>query len=389
MPNPNRIEKADIFLRAFVIATGLKLLISPWATGDYISSWGIMLNYACDGILMGIVVLQLNRFPKVYLPLVWITALTALAYVVSTFLYTSESMVSALINHIRFFLPLLAIPALISLVTRSGINFNRTAYAISLMVLGCIIIGILFFPPSMNRVEQWLPTYFGGLHTTAYVALLTMFLVHAIWQHRLIPAYRATAIILFIIGMIFFGWGVRTASIAIVIFFAGLISSRWSFMNRPIVPLLLPIGLTLTIGLLPLLDFSGEVDELSSGRISMYIAKYTQVGKNTLLQWFIGNGYKSDLIVTDVWWWEAKGAHSDIITFLVEGGLIYLGGFIAAITYLFKIHNTLQERLILMAILSTSIFSNGVIARPIAAYMLSFVFAIYCYNASNQKHNAE
>ena len=42
-----------------------------------------------------------------------------------------------------------------------------------------------------------------------------------------------------------------------------------------------------------------------------------------------------------------------------------------------KMHENLQERLIIIAILSTSMFSNGVFARPIAAYLLSLVFAIY------------
>ena len=117
----------------------------------------------------------------------------------------------------------------------------------------------------------------------------------------------------------------------------------------------------------------------------MYIEKYHQLSRNTLAAWFIGNGYLSDLILTDVWWWAPKGAHSDFITFLVEGGIFYLGGFFYCIRTLMKMHANLPEKLIVVAILSTSMFSNGVFARPIAAYLLSLVFVIYYCQKSKNK----
>ena len=385
MSQTNRIEKNDLLLRMFTLAVVFKLLISPWATGDFISSFGILISYACDGLLIGLVVLQLNRFPKMYLKLIWITLLTGLAFLTSTFLFTNESVISAAINHLKLYLPILAVPTLVSLTSHSRISFNKVIYGICLLILLLIVVGLATFPPSMNRLEQWLPTYFGGLHTTAYVALLTIFAIHGLWHHGLIPAYRAAAIMLFLIGMIFFGWGVRTASIGILIFFGGLIFSKFRFLNRPITSLFLPIGLALGMTVLQLLDFAGDVDQLSSGRISMYIEKYHQVMRNSLPQWFIGNGFKSDLIFTDVWWWEAKGAHSDFITFLVEGGIIYFVGFLMAIAHLFKCHPSIHERLMLMGMLSTSAFSNGVFARPIAAYLLSVVLVIYHMNTRPTK----
>ena len=185
-----------------------------------------------------------------------------------------------------------------------------------------------------------------------------------------------------------FGWGVRTASIGCVLYFVGLLTSRLLFKDKHVLNTFLPLALAFPVGVMPLMD-KGSVDDVSSGRISMYIAKYDQLMSNDFFQWFIGNGYLSDLILTDVWWWAPKGAHSDIITFLVEGGLIYLGGFIFVIVHFIRTQKNLAEKLIVVAILSTSLFSNGVFARPIASYLLSLVFVLYFANQQLRNKNAQ
>lgn len=383
----SRIEKNDALLRLFIMMISIKLLVSPWATGDFISSWGILVNYACDGGLMGIIAVQLRKFHYKYMPLVWMLLFSGLTFSLSTFLFTDKPISGAITTHLKLLLPILAIPTVISLASHSRLNIFRLVYGVSLLVVLLITVGLVAFPPSTNRLEIWLPTYFGGLHTSAYVALMTLFCLHALWTFKKLPTYKAWTLIIFLIILIMFGWGVRTASIGIALYFLGLICSRFLFKNKPALNAFFPMLLVIPIGLLPTLDV-GSVDDVSSGRISMYIAKYNQLMENDLPQWLIGNGHLSDLIITDIWWWAAKGAHSDIISFLVEGGLIYLGVFLSAIFYLFKTQDTLSEKLIMTAVLTTSLFSNGVFARPIASYLLSLVFVIYVANRRPRKPHA-
>lgn len=384
----SRIEKNDALLRLFIVMVSIKLLISPWATGDYISSWGILVSYACDGGLMGLVALQLKKFHREYMPLVWVFLLTGITYGLSTFLFTDKPISGAITSHLKIFLPILAVPTAISLAAHSRLNIFRLVYGVCLLVILLIAVGLATFPPSMNRLVAWLPTYFGGLHTSAYVALMSMFCLHALWKFKMLPTYKAWPLIAFLIVLIVFGWGVRTASIACVLYFAGLIASRFLFKNKPFLNAFFPMLIAIPIGLLPMIDQS-SVDDVSSGRISMYIAKYDQLMANDLFQWFVGNGYLSDLITTDIWWWAAKGAHSDILTFLVEGGLIYLAGFFFVIVHFVKTQESLAEKLIVVAMLTTSLFSNGVFSRPIAAYLLSLVFVVYFVHQRQRKQHAQ
>lgn len=387
MSGIGRFHKNNTILKIFILGIALKLLISPWATGDFIASWGIAVSYACDGILLAVVFIQFSRFHKGYLPIFVVFVFTALTYMLSTFLYTDESIAGVFTNHIKTYLPILLIPTAVSLAAHSDMSIEKIVYGICLLVIVLVVIALATFPPSMNRMVPWMPTYFGGLHTTAYVSLITMYCIHALWSFKYLSTIKAVPIMIMLTFLIMFGWGVRTASIGAVIFFAGLATRYFAFYDRPLLSLVFPLALAMPFSVLPMLDFSGSVDEMSSGRISMYIEKYYQLSRNTVPAWFIGNGYLSDLILTDVWWWAPKGAHSDFITYLVEGGLFYLGGFFYCIKTLMKMHENLPERLIILAILSTSLFSNGVFARPIAAYLLSLVFVIY-YSQKLKKSRA-
>ena len=108
----------------------------------------------------------------------------------------------------------------------------------------------------------------------------------------------------------------------------------------------------------------------------MYGEKVIQLSENSLFSWVAGNGSGSDLIETDVWWWAAKGAHSDLITFLVEGGLVYL---LCTLFVMYKLYSSFERsnsRFIIIALLFTSTFSNGYLVRPLAAYLLFFSLAL-------------
>jgi hypothetical protein len=112
----------------------------------------------------------------------------------------------------------------------------------------------------------------------------------------------------------------------------------------------------------------------------MYAAKLDQLKDNNLTEWLFGRGYGSDLILIDVWWWGQKGAHSDLITYLIENGSIYLIFFFILILTLLILPgklNVIYCSLIIGYFLSATI-SNGITSRPLVAYMF-FVLLAYVY----------
>tara|TARA_R110001592_G_scaffold148193_1_gene372973 strand:- start:4420 stop:4857 length:438 start_codon:yes stop_codon:yes gene_type:complete len=117
-------------------------------------------------------------------------------------------------------------------------------------------------------------------------------------------------------------------------------------------------------------------DNFTSGRISMYSEKLDQLSNNTFFNWLLGNGAGSDLIMTDFWWWAAKGAHSDFITFLVEGGLIYFGLTSYTVIKFYKLLNRSEGKLLLISFIFTSLISNGYLVRPLPSYLFFFTLAI-------------
>ena len=104
-----------------------------------------------------------------------------------------------------------------------------------------------------------------------------------------------------------------------------------------------------------------------------------------VLAWIIGNGAGSDLIETDIWWWAAKGAHSDVITFLVEGGIISLISIMYCCYWVF-IRVDYHGKLIMVGLLFTSVISNGYLVRPEAAYLLCFALALCFVGRAKSGH---
>jgi hypothetical protein len=133
---------------------------------------------------------------------------------------------------------------------------------------------------------------------------------------------------------------------------------------------------------------SVDLNELSSGRIDMYIEKANQLFEFGFIDWLFGKGAGSDLIASDVWWWEKKGAHSDLITYLVENGIVYLLFFallFLRLTLIKKKANIIYMS-ILIGGLITSTISNGIFSRPIAAYLFFIVLAyIYIENKNHKR----
>lgn len=231
------------------------------------------------------------------------------------------------------------------------------------------------YPAVSNRNATWLPVYIEGLHTSAYtmmgaaVLLFIAFTNSRFFHLKVVYGFLITISFL----IVWFGWGVRTVIVVSVIF---------CYLNIFDVNKGAKINLALSVVVLLLLVFLGEIntknwDDFSSGRFSMYYEKFIQLSRNNIYTWLLGNGYGSDLIETDVWWWEEKGAHNDYLTFLVENGLLFMILFLSFIYYLYK--NYLKDKIskaLFVAVLLSGVISNGFLVRPSASYVIYWAAAV-------------
>lgn len=381
-------ERSVVFLALGALA--LKMLIAPWATGDF--SIGIMKNvsYLCDGLIMLSVLAYIpfthSKFSFIY----GVFFTLAITYSVSTILYTDKSFGSAINSHLRVFLPMLYAAMLSSFFTKRLDLAVVICKFVVIYTAFLLVIGLLILPVSYNRGAQvfW-PTYFGGLHTTAYVAIATFFLCYVLHVQGSIRKWALVLIGIAVFGAIFFGWGVRTTSLSMLIFVGILFVRSQRIFGIPLSYLVVPVFIVSLVYVLVLFLGSSEFDFLTSGRLSMYGEKMIQLSRNSAATWIIGNGYGSDLIITAIWWWEAKGSHSDILTFLVEGGLLYLGLTLFIIIKLYRYIAISEAKFLFISYLFTSLISNGYFTRTLPSYLFFFSIALIYAYIQNEKLQAK
>ena len=373
----NKISVTTIFL-----ALAGKLVNAPFVAGQFQSSAGVLANYFFDATILVAVLVGSRRIQTQFVPIFAAALTTALAYCVSTLILGDGAIMTALSNHLRVYLPLLAFPLLLASYSASPEWFIGWVRRICMLVCALILAGLFFFPESNNRSEIWWPSYFGGLHTTAYVALLLAVLVYCLHLKGKVGVVMAASGILVVSASIFFGWGVRTATIATTLFVIAVIARKIKQRGLVISTMSVAAVTLLSIYIVFFFDID-RLDLLTSGRIAMYGEKYNQIAGHSLAQWLIGAGAGSDLIESDVWWWAEKGAHSDLITMLVEGGIVYLAGFLLTLWTIFRGGGFVSKGLILAA-LFTSIVSNGIYVRPMVSYLLVIALAIvYAHDSQN------
>lgn len=378
------MNKNKALMYLIFIAISVKLIISPWATGDFQMPLGQTLNYVCDGILLFAVVLGVFGLQQRFLYLYLAALVSGLTYAFSTLLFTDLSSFAMLNTHLKIYLPLLAFPVLLKSYQLDSTAYLQAVKRLFWLIVFLLVLGVIILPNSMNRQEEWWPSYFSGLHSTAYVALMLMFLSYGLYKHGEFKSYLALSTVIVLSLVIYFGWGVRTATLASLVFIAGLISYNYRIAERSLMQYAV-IGVPLLVIMtLVFVDININFDLLTSGRLSMYVDKYDQLMANNGIQWILGNGFGSDLIETDIWWWEAKGAHSDLITMLVEGGLIYLFLFFWVVTRLWR-EGGGQMKSMLLAVLVTTAVSNGVFVRPVAGYLLAIALVLFIEESGRNK----
>ncbi len=259
----------------------------------------------------------------------------------------------------------------------------RLGVGIALLAVGLTLYGINAYAPNMNRGEQWLPTFFGGLHESAYIVASASFLAFAAFrlQPGLLLRVVMTLCAAFTFYMLFFGWGVRTVGI---VFFGFLVFSYLVDRGfRPAVLLLVLVSGAVAV-ILSMLAFDvldrDSIVHLTSGRIAMYEEKLQFYETNSFGQWMFGRGAGSDLMVSEIWWWGAKGSHNDYLTFLTESGFVFMVAFATLMLNLMRNMPNVNSKILFAFALLSSMGSNGYLTRPAGAYGLMIAVALLSAN---------
>lgn len=379
-------EKSIVSLA--LLALFFKLLISPWSTGDFQTPTFQLFNYVCDGMILASIILYIPFQYKIFSFIYIVTILLLFTLLFSTFVLTENTIFNVITMHLKIYQPLLFFTMLATYFSKNQLFAVKLSKNIAIYTAFLLVIGVLTLPVSINRTEVWWPSYFGGLHTTAYMAMSVFFIAFSLFLLNLIKGKVLLAVGLTVLYCVFFGWGVRTITGAFIILVGAYYLQKTRFNEVEILKITLPALLFIGAVLFVFIIDSSDFDRFTSGRISMYAEKVDQLERNSIFSWIVGNGVGSDLITTDIWWWAAKGAHSDLITILVEGGVLYLGMTLLIFIKLFNLLKHSHARFLLLAFLFTSAFSNGYLVRPLPSYLFFVALALsysYQYRGGNNE----
>ncbi|MDB9805161.1 hypothetical protein OAC12_03395 [Porticoccaceae bacterium] len=376
--------------RLLVLAVFANIILKPLLTvspekHEIVGEATLAAAYIFDALILLIVLLNGRYILKKAHPVLFAGALAAGAHLLSTIIFDSRynSPLTSISYSLGTLLPFALLVVIVRFCRGYPSQFNRLAGLSCIFIVAIFLVSAAILDPYDNRGVPWWGIYMHGLHSTAYVfgAAVVYLAVICIRSQNLVSA----------VGLLsggflclFLGWGVRSASFAVLILLIGIL---WRKMHMPsvfkamvILSAFMSVILVLTLAVEP-----EDLSQVSSGRTVMYAAKVLQLLDNSALAWIIGNGAGSDLIESDIWWWAAKGAHSDVITFLVEGGIISLISIMYCCYWVF-IRVDYHGKLIMVGLLFTSVISNGYLVRPEAAYLLCFALALCFVGRAKRGH---
>lgn len=336
--------------------------------------------------LFPLLIIFILRYKHYWTPSKYFILISFCAYTLNfiTSLKNDISLFQSLIYSLKLFTPLYFFCALIiySKISRKKLNKIFLKFSYFCLFLG--VIALLFFNPSYNRLQNYLPIFYDSIHTHNYLMVsLFIGISYSIYRSRLNFYYLITFFAISFL-FLFFGYNVRTALIMYLIYILMMLFLISNFFKILIFKILVFTPLIVIM----IIFIKSEVDwvEISSGRTAMYTEKINQISGFNFFDWIFGQGSGADLIKTKVWWWDKKGAHSDIITIFIENGILYVALFFSIFYLLLRLSR--KTNLIFLAIIFGSIFtsfiSNGIIFRPHASYILNLVLAYIFIDINNK-----
>ena len=329
------------------------------------------IEYLLIPLLVGYVLLNYKRLKN--LKLAFQIGVTLIVLNIITSYLNNISLLKSIEFSLKILSPVFLFFVLVIYSRKHGDNYYKVVLNFIRYCLFLVVIGLIFFDPSVNRIEPQLPIFFNNIHTHSYI-LASIFIWIAYIIYKKNKMVTLLVFYIFSFGFLYFGYAVRTALLLYLIFIIASLFIKSDFFKYLWVQLVVFIPL-LAVFVILLTDT--DVDSVSSGRLTMYKEKYELVKSYNTNEFLFGRGRGSDLIKTDKWKWEEKGSHSDLITYTIENGILYLLGFISLIISFIPRKRNLN--LIFLAItfgyFFTSTISNGICVRPLAGYIFFMVMA--------------
>tara|TARA_R110002012_G_scaffold283090_2_gene473162 strand:- start:110491 stop:111705 length:1215 start_codon:yes stop_codon:yes gene_type:complete len=304
-----------------------------------------------------------------------------------TSFYNGIGLISSFTHTLKITTPILVFIILIVHSKIEDVQLNNIMIKTLKLCLILVVIGLLFFNISMNREVQKWPIYFTGIHTHSYI-LASVFIALAYLLYIKNYTIYLFLFLFFSLTFLYFGYGVRSAVVFYLVFLITILFLKSNFFKYLWLQALIIIPfIVLTVFLV---IESDKLNKFSSGRLEMYSTKFEILKDYNFLEILLGRGFKSDFITTDDWWWNEKGSHSDFLTFIIENGIMYLFLFLFLIFSLLpsikKINIVFLS--LIIGYLITSLISNGIAVRPLAAYVFFIVLAfVYNYISKSKISN--
>ncbi len=216
-------------------------------------------------------------------------------------------------------------------------------------------------------------TFTGGLegvHSSGYVVTAALVGTIMLWRRGWLGTGWSLVIGLPLLALVA-AYQVRTTwlMVSVFIFTSLFLHLRSQGGSKA---LILPIG-GIIVALLAF-AFGGDVDytEISSGRTSAYEERLDLIAARPPLEFLFGTGPGSEVLPSTIWWWEAKNSHNDFIDLTIQVGVVGLTLFLLLLAATWRMLDDVRLPLY-MAFVVSSLFSNGLLARPfIAVLFLAF-----------------
>lgn len=217
-----------------------------------------------------------------------------------------------------------------------------------------------------------------GVHSSGYVTAAALIGVMVLWQRGWLPTGWSIVLGAPLLALVM-AYQVRTTWMMVAAYLIICLVLHFRRQSRDASWLLLPVGGAFT--LLIALTFSTDVNfvELSSGRTSVYEERLDLIAGRPAPELLFGTGPGSELLPSTVWWWEAKNSHNDFIDLTIQIGLVGLVLFVLLLATTARVLDEARVPLYVMFVTS-SLFSNGLLARPIVA-ILFLAFALIPQNS--------
>ncbi|RXH09183.1 hypothetical protein EAS56_26350 [Bradyrhizobium guangzhouense] len=215
-----------------------------------------------------------------------------------------------------------------------------------------------------------------GIHSSGYSLISALIATFVLLKTRYLRSSVALVLIL-ILSFLILKYEVRTTWLMLIFFFAA--RAVVFIQDRYGKALVLPVfAFFVSAGIFVAIIIFSQVDllEFSSGRTSVYVERLTLILDRNLWQILFGSGAGSEILTSNVWWWEAKNSHNDFIDLTIVSGLVGLFATLS-ICATSLISADRQQLPVLAALIASSLVSNGLLNRPLIAilHLSTMVFA--------------